>query len=80
MAQLAQCFGFDLADALAGNVELFAHFFQRVVGVHFDTEAHAQHLGFPLCQAVQDVLGHCMQAADVMPILMKMPSSEGITS
>jgi hypothetical protein len=46
VTQLAQGLGFDLADALAGDVELLADFFQRVVGVHFDAEAHAQHLGF----------------------------------
>src|SRR5690606_37125257 len=33
----------DLADTLAGNRELLPDFFQRMVGVHADTEAHAQH-------------------------------------
>src|SRR5690348_6666093 len=45
MPQLAQRLGLDLADALAGHVELLADFFQRVVGVHVDAEAHPQHLG-----------------------------------
>ncbi len=40
--QLAEGFGFDLADAFAGYAELLANFFQRVVGVHADTKAHAQ--------------------------------------
>ena len=31
MAQFAQCFGLDLADALAGHVEVAADFLQRVV-------------------------------------------------
>ena len=52
MTQLAQCLGFYLADTLAGDIKLFADFFQRVVGVHFDAEAHAQYLGFALRQAV----------------------------
>ncbi len=34
---------FDLADAFAGDRELLADFFQRVVGVHADAKAHAQH-------------------------------------
>src|SRR3546814_4233693 len=45
MAQLAQRLGLDLANALAGDVELLADFFERVVGVHVDAEAHPQHLG-----------------------------------
>jgi hypothetical protein len=45
VTQLAQGLGFDLADALAGDVELLADFFERVIGVHVDAEAHAQYLG-----------------------------------
>ena len=62
MAQLAQCLGFYLADAFARDVELLADFFQGVVGVHFDTEAHAKHLGFTRREAVEHVLGHFAQA------------------
>jgi hypothetical protein len=43
MFQFTQRLGFDLADALAGQRELLADFFQRVVGVHADAEAHTQH-------------------------------------
>ncbi len=43
MLQLAQRFRLDLADALACYRELLAHFLQRVIGVHADAEAHAQH-------------------------------------
>src|SRR6266851_5167386 len=43
MLQLAQRLGLDLADTLPGHRELLADFFQRVVGVHADAEAHAQH-------------------------------------
>src|SRR5688572_17009699 len=46
MPQLAQRLRFYLPDALARDVELLADFFQRVVGVHVDAEAHAKHLGF----------------------------------
>ena len=41
--ELAQRLGLDLADALARHRELQADLFQRVVGVHADAEAHAQH-------------------------------------
>ena len=40
--ELAQCLRLDLADAFAGDRELLADFFQGVVGVHADAEAHAQ--------------------------------------
>ena len=43
MLQLAQRLRFDLADALSRHRELLADFFQRVVGVHADAEAHAEH-------------------------------------
>ena len=46
VAQFAQGLGFDLADAFAGDVELLADFFQRVIRVHVDAEAHAQHALF----------------------------------
>src|SRR5947207_14753465 len=46
MLELAQRLGLDLADALAGHRELLADLFQRVVGVHADAEAHAQHALF----------------------------------
>ena len=44
MAQLAQRLGFDLADALARDVELFAHFLERVRLAVDQAEAHAEHL------------------------------------
>src|SRR3977135_4350981 len=43
MLQLAQRLGFDLPDALSRHRELLADFFQGVVGVHADAEAHAEH-------------------------------------
>src|ERR1700759_1614777 len=50
MTQLAQPLGLYLADPLASDIELLAHFFERVVGIHVDPEPHPQHLRFPWCQ------------------------------
>src|SRR5947208_16843327 len=47
--ELAQRLGLDLADALARHRELLADLFQRVVGVHADAEAHAQHALLARC-------------------------------
>jgi hypothetical protein len=44
LTQLAQRLGFDLPDSFARHRELLADFFQRVVGLLADTEAHAQDL------------------------------------
>src|SRR5215472_18646170 len=41
--ELAQRLRLDLAYALAGDRELLADLLQRVVGVHADAEAHAEH-------------------------------------
>ncbi len=40
--QLHERLGLDLADALAGQRELLADLFQRVVGVQADPETHPQ--------------------------------------
>src|SRR5690242_17026065 len=62
MAKLAQRLRLDLTYALARDVELLADLFQRVVGVHLDTEAHAQHLGLARSERVEHVLGDTAQA------------------
>ena len=54
MAQFTQRLRFDLTDTFAGNVKLFTHFFQRVVGVHIDTETHTQYFRFTGGQASQN--------------------------
>jgi hypothetical protein len=46
MLQLPQRLRLNLTNAFARNTELLADFFQRVVGVHADAEAHAQHAFF----------------------------------
>src|SRR5688572_31880985 len=62
VAQLAQRLRLDLPDALARHVELLADLFQRVVGVHLDAEAHAQHLGLARRERIEHVLGRFAQA------------------
>jgi hypothetical protein len=42
--QLAQRLRLDLADALAGDLEVLAHLFERVVALLADAEAHAEDL------------------------------------
>src|SRR5471030_270088 len=56
MTQLAQGLRFDLADTLAGDVELLADLFQRMVGRHFDAETHAQYLRLTRGQRIEHVL------------------------
>jgi hypothetical protein len=44
VAQLAERLGLDLADALAGDLEVLADLFEGVVALLADAEAHAQDL------------------------------------
>src|SRR5438876_1127518 len=62
VTQLAQGLGLDLPDALARDVELLADFFERVIGVHLDAEAHAQHLCLARGERVEHVLAYIAQA------------------
>src|SRR5438067_13832512 len=62
MPQLPQRLRFDLPNALTGHVELLAHLFERVVGIHFDAEAHAQHFRFARRQRIENVLADVAQA------------------
>ncbi len=48
--QLPQRLGFDLADAFAGDVELLADLFERVLALAADAEAQADDLLF-LCSS-----------------------------
>ncbi len=57
MLQLPQRLGFDLPDTLSGHRELLADFFQGVVGVHADAEAHAEHAFFARRQRGQHPRG-----------------------
>src|SRR5215470_7563403 len=46
MAQLAQSFGFDLPDALAGDGKVLTHFFERVLAAVVEAKAHFDDLLF----------------------------------
>jgi len=61
MLQLPQCLGFDLTNTLARHRELLADFFQRVVGVHADAEAHAEHALFARGQRGEHARGGLAQ-------------------
>src|SRR5689334_23875233 len=56
-AELAQGLGFDLADALAGNVEFLTDFFEGVLALAADTEAEADTLRFLGREGLQDTGG-----------------------
>ena len=45
-AELAERLGFDLADALAGDVELLADLFERMFALAADSETKPNHLFF----------------------------------
>src|SRR6185369_3332632 len=62
MLELPDRLGLDLADPLAGDVELLADFLERVVGRHLDAEAHPKHLRLARRQRVEDVLDDVAQA------------------
>src|SRR5208283_454902 len=53
-AQLAQRLGFDLADALARDIELLAYLFQRMLAVATDPEAQADDFLFFWRKSLQD--------------------------
>ncbi len=53
MHQLTHRFAFDLANPLAGHVELFAQLLERVVRRRVDSEAHPQDLRFARRQRVE---------------------------
>src|SRR3954470_9363663 len=57
VAQLAQRLRFDLADALARDLEVLADFLERVVALLADAEAHAQDLLFARRQRRQHLAG-----------------------
>ncbi len=41
MSEFSKRLGLNLANALTGDVKLFADFFQSMVGIHVDAESHA---------------------------------------
>src|SRR5258708_4213407 len=55
--KLAQGLGFDLTDALTGNVELLPNLFQSVLALAADAEAQPDHFLFFRRQGLQDICG-----------------------
>src|SRR6476620_3977769 len=53
MAQLPESLGFNLSDAFAGDLEVLADLFQRVISRLTDAETFAQHLFFPRRQCLE---------------------------
>src|SRR5262249_11444030 len=46
MPQLPQCLGLNLADTLAGDPKVLAHFLQRALAPVFEAESHFDHAFF----------------------------------
>ena len=57
MTQLAEGLGFDLADALARDLEGLADLFESVLGAVFEAEAHLDDALFARGQGTQDLRG-----------------------
>ena len=55
VAQLAECLRLDLADTLAGDVELFANLFERAAAAIVQPKAQPQHLLLALGQTAERV-------------------------
>ena len=61
VTQLAEGLGFDLADALAGDLEGLADLFERVLGAVFEAEAHLDDALFARRQGAEDLRGVLLQ-------------------
>jgi hypothetical protein len=57
MAELAQGFGFDLADALASDLEALADLFEGVLGAVFEAEAHLDDPFLARSKSAEDLRG-----------------------
>ena len=57
MPQLPQSLGFNLADTLAGDAKVLAHFFQRSFGPVFEAESHSYHAFLARSQRIQSLPG-----------------------
>src|SRR5258708_16254610 len=56
MTELAQSLGFNLTDAFACDMELFAHFFQRAAAAIIQTKAQLENLALALGQTIEHIL------------------------
>ena len=61
VTQLAQRFRLDLPDALASDVELAAHFFERPGAAVLETEAQLQHTSLASGESFEDRLDLLLQ-------------------
>src|SRR5208282_659529 len=61
VTQLAQRLGFNLANALACDLEALAHFFECVLRTIFETEAHLDDALFARRESAQDLRGVFLQ-------------------
>ncbi len=57
MPQFTQRLGFDLADALARNGKVLAHFLERMLAAILEAEAHLDDLFFARAQGFQHLSG-----------------------
>src|SRR5262249_18985053 len=57
VAQLAQRLGLNLPDAFAGDREMLANFFERMLAAVLQTEAHLDDLFFARAQGLQNLGG-----------------------
>jgi len=55
-AELFEGFGFDLADALAGDAEVSADLFEGLLTAVFEAKTHQQHLAFAEGKIVQGIV------------------------
>ena len=55
VTQFAQGFGFDLANAFAGDIEVLSDFFQRVFTAVFQSKAQAENFLFARGEAFQNL-------------------------
>src|SRR6185312_4781042 len=62
-AELAQRLGFDLADALARDIELLADFFQGVLALAADTEPHPDYFLLFRRKGLEDARGFIANVA-----------------
>src|SRR5437667_12735368 len=56
MAELAERLGLDLADPLAGHIEVATHLFERATAPVLEAESQLEHAPLARCEAVEHSL------------------------
>ena len=69
MTEFAECLGFYLADALAGDLEGLADLFEGVFAAVFEAEAHLDHTLFARGQG----------AEDLRSVLLEVDADDGVS-